>query len=476
MEETFAVPVEQQIRYYLYQLASPLGVTAAVCFLVALVLITWVDWAKWVALSLLIYLQTFGFVFRIKGAEPVNVLVTPLQQIRNVGRPLALALICLLLVPTFRSLRGGRWRLIHSGTIVFVCFEFLLALRFIVGDNYNKGVLALIVYGLYFLVLGVGLSRWLQGPKEAHIAVKTIVVGGGLMVLSTLCQFVAAPSAAYNGDRLAGTTNNPQHLGSTLAICIPAAAYLLVRKGESIFWRMACGCLLGFGLIVLMGTGSRLGLLMTLIGLLLLFRHRLGRFAVMGVVVSVVAYIALWLLGVGAITGADHLLDTRNSRAEGWQRTWEVFMNNFWFGTGSDADMIENSFLSAGSETGMLGLAVMLAATALVVAGLWRLTRIRRSLGENAMLADLVCAIIVSILVGSFFEAFLMSSMTDMLVILYISLGLMALMIDPGPPVGEISPEMIDGDTQGAGAAEAWPTELAPVGGDSYHHGNGYGG
>src|SRR5438046_626596 len=102
--------VDQQLRYYWTQLPTPHGLGALAVLGLLLFLLLRFDRAKWWVLALTLFMATFGF-----STNPWmdNRLAAPLEQIRSLIRPITLALIAMLAIPTVRAARGARQRILR---------------------------------------------------------------------------------------------------------------------------------------------------------------------------------------------------------------------------------------------------------------------------------------------------------------------------------------------------------------------------
>lgn len=422
--------IDTQLRYYFNTLVSFQGGVALFVFLALLVCTARFDRLKWFVLSLMLYTATLGF-----SNNPLldNTLAFPLQQIRALYRPLPLGLLFILVLPALGASRGARWKPLGAGVIAFFVFELGFSGRYIfanLADLRSRGVFGLTVFVGIFITLGVGVSKWLQSLDDVHALLRSVVGSGAVLVVATLYQVVINRAAVLDGGRLLGTTNNPQHLGIYLALCLPVSAYLFTRRGESPGWRGFHAAFMGLGLLFLLWSGSRSGMLVLVVGMALLFRARLGRLALVGAVVGGVVLVAVQFLDT-SLSNAGRFTSTLDTRTVIWTRLWRAFLANPVLGNPAPENQGESSYLSAAASFGLVGLFPLVVAAALFFRDVARMQRLRGRLGEQAFLVDLVTATLVTMLMVGFFELYLIGTVTEYVFCIYLFGAVTAFLIDP---------------------------------------------
>ena len=95
---------------------------------------------------------------------------------------------------------------------------------------------------------------------------------------TNIVQVVVNRSAAGINGRFSGTAGNPQHAATCIAAILPSVLVLLARKQESKLIRLMLVSTVALLLLLLGMTGSRTGVLMLAVGVIVLFRKRLGGF------------------------------------------------------------------------------------------------------------------------------------------------------------------------------------------------------
>jgi hypothetical protein len=410
-------------------LGSPVGIIGIIGMLVLMVVLVLSRRSKWGVLTALLFVSTLSFRTEY-GSTAVVHLAFPIEQIRNQGRAICLALLIALLVPLVMRRRGWRRKFLVGGAGMFFLFQLVWTFRTAIAGFGERAILSAIIYVLIFLVVGIGVSLWLEDWADVHRAVRCIGVAGILFLLGTCYQLAINRSAALGNGRLYGISANPQFAGVLIAVSLPPCLYLLARRGESKLWRMALIASVGFLILLLLWTGSRTGVLAAAVGIGLLFRARLGKWVLVGLATAVFVVLALQIYGESAASGMEHVLDTTNTRSAVWHELLHEFQESPLWGQMDEYDVQENSYLSTAAHAGLFGLAPLLLVILLVSWTLLKLQRLRRHLGEHALVADLVIAGLTSIGVAAIFEGILLGTLTISVFAIYIYLAIAAFLLD----------------------------------------------
>jgi hypothetical protein len=418
--------IQAQILRALYFLTSSGGVLAIAAFVLILAMTLLVSQFKYILLILAIAASTLS----METYEVHRTLIFPLEQLRAQGRPLTIALTLLFLIALLRTPdRGSRRKYLIGGSIAFFAYQVAMSSRLIFGGDFARGAPELLIFSLLFLTLGLALARSLQTWNDGLALAGT----GILFAVMNVGQFLAHPGSVAPSHRFEGTTGNPQHAAPFCAMLMLPILYLMIRPGRSRFGRI--GMIVAFTTLLVMDlwTGSRTGLLMTITGIGLLFRTRIGRLAGTGIIITclvlLVANVTANLWGSHVISA--HLISTENTRAGVWNEMIGDFLsspvagqlNHGVFGVG------EGSYLATAADFGLLGLIPMAAFLALTFLALIRLQRVRKYLPDS-MLADLATAAIAQILVGGIFEGFLVATLVVEQYMVYIYLTLIAFLLE----------------------------------------------
>ena len=417
---------ESQLQSLRELLFSIPGMMAVSVFLLLLVGITVSKPVRWYVVTAMLYFSTLGTFDR---PWYDHTLLPPLQQLRPQSRGLIVGLLAALLIPVMTASRGWRQRLVIGGMAMYLLLELVFSARMALGELGLRGVLSAIIFMLFFLTLGLGLSKWLQTIEDAHAVIRCLAMTGVIFVAVIYIHLMIDPSSMAR-TRFHGTTSNPQKAAGVAALLLPPMCYLLMQREESKPWKMVLAVSTAILFLLLLWTGSRNGVLMAVVGMGLFFRTRFKKLLVVIVVVGLFALIALQVFEEST-RNVERLVSTEDTRSERWSQLIDDFVGSPFIGHISDRPAIqENSYLSAAARLGMLGIVPLVGFMGLTCSALVKLQRSRSLLGEDVMLADLVTAGLVSIMVGSIFEGFLLGTVEFWVPFLYIYLSLLGFQLD----------------------------------------------
>jgi lipid-A-disaccharide synthase-like uncharacterized protein len=387
-------------------------------------------------------LAAFGFAaslaeFRDEYIQDAPDLVFPLEQLRQAGRPLTIALLALLLALAWRT--PDTWRKNHFPRPLWCLF--LLQGVFLLKGLYSGDLLfvllsAVTYCGLVAMVVR-GPSRWLQSDQDFAWGLGSIALVGAIFLGANLyqAQFDLYP-ITFVHNLFLGTTGNPQHAAVLLMLTLPAWYFFLMQPQA--FWqRSIWGSAILITLYALVQTGSRTGVLGAVVGLVVFFGQRLKLWQ-MVVVFMLVGSIALWSAPGSSPTTAElpglvggvvpeKFVRMENTRAQIWQAQWNTFMAYPLLGAPLRGDRLgfgENSWLAAAASAGVVGL-VPLALFAYYCLGMIvRLYRIGYH-PNYRLYCSAVTAGLSSLLIGSVGEAYLLGLISFPLLALgmYLVLG-----------------------------------------------------
>jgi hypothetical protein len=188
-------------------------------------------------------------------------------------------------------------------------------------------------------------------------------------------------------------------------------------------------------------SGSRAAVLVSIFGVIVFFRRRLGQFLLASLVAVAVLLVGMNLLGIGDGV-SSHLFSTENSRAEVWHRLWEEFLSRPLLGVGTESAAGESSYLSVPAQFGLVGCLPFFLAIFFMLRDSVRIVRKRGQFGfgKHAILADVAVATLIEILVSGVFDNHLMATLAPAVFLIYLFLAIYAFLLDPGafaqPPDG----------------------------------------
>jgi len=408
-------------------LESPMALVGAALLLLLPVVMLMFDRFKWAVIALLLFVSGLG---RERTAG-FPALIGPLRPLEAMSRFVMGFLLVVLLLPTLRTPSGNwRKRLWLWGALAFCFYQFVLATRdlFTAGDEV-RAPFEYADYAVMFLVLIVGVSRWLQSVADARWALRSMVWMGVLFALATLAQ-IASGAGYLQGNRLCAICENSNFAGEVIVCALPATLYFLFRKEEWKLTRIFAAVFAGLLVVFLCWTGSRGALLMSFVAVAFMFRQRMGRAVLAAVVVGLIAYGGIVLLGAESTT-VDRLTSGIDTRTWVWSRMWSDFVSSPIIGVGqASVQGSENSYLLTATRAGIVGVIPLLISLIMVLIALFKLHRRRALLGDDQLLLDTATGGVIATLVGGMFDGFLTANFSIMIFCLFINLSILAFISD----------------------------------------------
>ena len=398
----------------------------------------------WLLFSLCCFassLNTYGDQW-IKVPPP---LIFPLQQIRAFGRPLAIVFLIFLVFLALQTQNNWRQRILPKAIdyLMFVQFA-IFAKTLLYGSQEFALISALTFCGIIFM-LKMGLGRWMSDDENFHLAVKSIAVTGLIFVVVNGVQFLINRQAiTFVHGRFLGTTGNPQHAGVLLAATIPCLMFLIQSSPGWNFAKSLWSGVLLVTMYFLLLTGSRTGLIMGVISIVLFYRNNGGAWFRMIFFLAILAALVLPFLQPDSLSSSSTGIDasvsnrftsTNNTREDVWNGMWSAFMNNIVFGSPLEGDRMgfgENSWLAAGSNLGLVGFIPMMMMGWESVKMIWRLNQLSNRDSYYFSQSSVIMAGLGSMLIGSCFEPFLLGNLTFALLafLIYLLMGGYLLEVD----------------------------------------------
>lgn len=371
-------------------------------------------------------------------------LLFPLQQLRSFGRPLAIILLILLVILAFMTKDTWRRWILPTPIKYLIAVQGVNIFKTLLYGSGEFALLSTLTFGGVIFMLIRGPGRWLQDDENFHLAARAIAIAGAIFVVLNTYQFVLARHAiTFHQGRFLGTTDNPQQAALLLSSTIPCLLFLFQRSSVWNFTKFLWGTFLIAVMYFLFLTGSRMGLLIGLSSIVLFYRNNGGAWFRLGFGLAIVAAFFITFFepanlvsssGVDA-TVTDRLTSGQDTRAAAWNGMWQGFIENPLFGVPLEGDRMgygESSWLSAASNLGLLGLIPMSLMGWECLKLMWRLDRLSNRQPYYFFQSSTVIAGIGSLLVGSFFEPFLLGNITYVLLafLTYLLLGAYLLEVD----------------------------------------------
>lgn len=414
---------EFYLNLLLQLLATPTGIVALFLGIVLAIATVTVPALRWWCVAGAIYVSTLPInAVNYREGDFYVPLAFPLEQIRLYARPLTLFFLAMLVLPFLASAKGWRTKVISLPLALFFLFQVCLALRLAVIGGGGRGVLSLMSYGLLMLTFGVAVGRWLQSLEDVYKLLYAICGAGGMVVVATCYQLTVNRSPIMAGNRLSGVTGNPQFLAVILAITIPIACLLMLQGRKSL--RPVFAALVAVGVVLLIWTGSRTGMLGLLTGVLVLFHRRIARFLLAVIVVGALIYFALPIFE-GSTINLSRFVSTENTRQVQWEYMANQFTENVWMGAArGEMNVVENSYLSMLGQLGIVGTLPFIAAMIVLLYQTVRLQLSAKLLGPQRQLVELMTAFWATVAITAMFEGFLLGVLVFAVLLIYLFAGM----------------------------------------------------
>jgi hypothetical protein len=383
---------------------------------------------RWIFIAILLWVSTFGML--IKTAWFSSVLIAPLEQLRGLAKGFCIVMFIMMVPAALFAGESWRKKRVGVGLVMFFVFELIITIRQLAAGYLVRSLLQLLLFTLLFMVLGTGLGSWLRTMDDVRKGFKAVTWAVLLLVAGSLLQVVVDSNQAITNHRLIGTTSNPQFLASMLGMAITPVLYLLLTSLEKPLWRVMLGILIGFAMVCLIWTGSRTGLLMASVNVLLFLRLRVGRILAAVTIACVSFYVAISVFPA-SVSVVDRLFSSTDTRSAVFADMIRLFLQHPFMGSiGEGFGYQENTYLAVAAQFGLLGVIPMVAAMVAITNTLRKLQHVRPYLGQYAGMADVVTGMTVSLGVGSMFDSYPLAAIGFHVFLLYIVLTIGDFLID----------------------------------------------
>jgi hypothetical protein len=348
-----------------------------------------------------------------------NVLIGPLQSLRNVARPLAFSLLLVAVLTVFQAPVGSRARVVGFTAASFLAFQLFFLSEMLIG-NAGKAVLAFVSVPCMFLVCTVGLGRRMQDRESTRSTLEIFAWVAMGFIAANMAQLVIDRSNALVGGRLTGIAGNAQQMGGVCALLLLFNAYLFNDLPTTRPLRWLCAIIVGILGLWVVWTGSRTSVLTTAVGLLFMYRLRLGRLALLGLAAGAVV-VAVMGFFEESTEQISRLTSGQNTRAAVWANSLDAFMASPIFGTmplGYESGS-ESSYISALANMGLIGGLALLIPFGSMALGAMRALRLRVLRPDLGAQCDLYVGLAAAMVVINGFEAFAFGVLTLPVMVMY---------------------------------------------------------
>jgi O-Antigen ligase len=386
----------------------------------------------WLLFSLCCYAASLA-KFQDQWTKEPPSLVFPLQQLRDMGRPLAIVLLTMLILLGMQT--QNRWRriVIPQPIYYLLAFQVAVFLKVSLYGDISFAFLALLTFGAIVLMFKLGPSRWLQDEYNFQLCVWSLAMVG--VIFSVACAYQGRfdmHAMTFVQGRFLGTTGNPQHAAALLAGTIPNFIFLIESHNKWWIKTLWIAVLLIIGYFLFL-TGSRTGMIMAISSILLFYRNRgvallrLGSFVVVlsAIVFSFTSHDDTLTSNAPA---SNRFVSGGNTREGAWSGMWNGFMNNPLFGSPLQGDRLgfgENTWLAAGDATGLVGFIPIVMMGLGCLKMMLELYKLSNRNSSYFLQTSTVIAGLAGLLAGSFSEALLLGNLSFpvMSLLMYLSLG-----------------------------------------------------
>ncbi|MEL6453211.1 MAG: O-antigen ligase family protein [Cyanobacteria bacterium J06623_5] len=413
---------------------SPTGFIGIMVGLLIVVQALRIQPLAWVLFSLCCFCASLA-KFRNQFILEPPPLVFPLQQLREFGRPITIILLGMLLILTLAKRTSWRKQVLASPIKYLIVVQLVIFLKTLSGGSLLFAAFSSAVFALVTYVVIAGPAKWVNNDQSFQYAIGSIaLVGLVFLGVNGYQAVIDIYPITFSHGRLNGTTGNAQHAAVLLATTIPCFLFWIEtqRRFNLKLFGIVSVCLIGLALAM---TGSRTGMCMAITTILFFYRNKGKSFINTAILLGIVSVIIVMFLGKdGAILGADQtavsarLLSTEHTRQLVWKAMWRAFSDNLVFGMPLVKNRLgygESSWLAAGASLGLVGFIPLLLFGVECLRSIWRLGKLAILRPRYSNHCDTIIAGVSCLLVGSFFEPFLLGNLSFALFALltYLSLG-----------------------------------------------------
>ncbi|PSB59028.1 O-antigen ligase family protein [Chamaesiphon polymorphus] len=379
--------------------------------------------ASWLVFSICCFAASLN-KFRDQWIPEPPALLPPLQQIREYGRPLAIVFLVLLVLLSLQA--QGTWRReIRPPAMKYLMYvQFVIFAKTLIYGSLEFSVISALTFGgiIYMLLRGPG--RWLENDDNFRLAIRSLAIAGLIFIFANTYQYIINPfPVTFHHGRFQGTTGNSQHAAVFLAATIPCFMFMVQSFARLNYLKFLWIGVLAIAMYFLLLTGSRTGLLMGAISILLFYRNNGGAWLKVILFIAISATVLMPFLGGETVTSSlgisssvsERFTSTNNTRAEVWGYMLNDFSNNIVFGAplyGERMGYGENSWLAAGGNLGLVGFIPMTLMGWESLKMIWQLNQLGNRNRYYFFQSSAVMAGLGSLLIGSIFEPFLLGNIT----------------------------------------------------------------
>ncbi|MDD1429741.1 O-antigen ligase domain-containing protein [Dolichospermum sp. ST_sed6] len=364
-------------------------------------------------------------------------LVFPLQQIREVGRPITIVLLLLLIIISLKTKNIWRQKIIPQPIFYLILVQSVIFCKILFYGNLGFAFLSAATFGGLVLVVILGPSRWLQNEENFQLGVWAIAMVGVIFGIANGYQALIDKYAiTFVHGWFLGTTGNPHHAAILITATIPAFLFLFFHNEKHSWTKWIWVGFLALAIFGLLMTASRTGAIVAVVSVLIFFRHQGGKLLQIVLIFAVIAAFVLPSLSPTDIDTPGLLSATSSkwsnldiSTRDGvWSGYWRLFLKYPLFGAPFEGDRLrfgESSWLGVLGSMGLVGAIPMFMFGWTSLQMIFKLDHLSKIRPDYYLKCSVVMAGLLSLLVGGVSEAYLLGNLTFSLlaVFLYLVLG-----------------------------------------------------
>lgn len=407
---------------------GPIGLLVVLGLIMSLRMLFKNNYYRLYLLAAMALFASFGVFVDPFGRE-TPALVFPLETLRQNGRIITLGILILISVYILnkkknrQSVKFKDFFFIKNSLLFIQCLIFF---KNLIYGSFITASLTLTVFLLVYSVFYKGFPYWLSNEKYFKRSVFSFLIAILVFNIMALYQSLFDPIAmSFLHERFMGMTENPQHAAVLLTSGIPIFLVSIIEANKT--WQkslLIIGLFWTFYYLTL--TGSRTGMIMAIISLLIFLSGYKGKGIKWFIIGSIVCFAVISITDYNPFddtsgTVIERYGSTENTREEVVEIQLRKFRTNLIFGAeprGERLGFAENSYLAVAASLGILGLIPLF----FMIRGIVKLLIIlwgRAKYSKNKHFYYLVISGLVSLLVGGLAEAYLLGNITWPIILLF---------------------------------------------------------
>lgn len=345
---------------------------------------------------------SFALLFSIFSASLSKlILATPVIKIAIQYSQIITIILFSILIIIFILTKKTKLNLKLTKISLFI-FQLSLSLIYLYKEFYLE-FLALISFSL---VLFFFFS--IKHNKEELL--KSIYYAGIIYLVTTFIQSLLSLNLLILGNRFSGISQNPQATAITLALLIPIFLYHYLNSKSKKYSLLPLSITI-ISIILLVFTGSRTGILMTLIACLFLVKTKSK--TPLKIILPILLLFTIIILLNPFDIDTQRLTSAQDTRLVEWNLMFNQFKTYPITGSPLKQGPTENSYLLSGAWFGFIPFTLLFLSTFII------LINCLKSKNNFARFS------ILAILIGALFEGYLTAIVSFQIILLYLYISIL---------------------------------------------------